>query len=84
MTFAKSISTLSLALAMIGGAVMLAPSSATAGTAKKANSGFISNGALGHNNIPCSKRGGTDKNCRVGPPVNPPSRGCSKITMCRG
>jgi hypothetical protein len=84
MTTIKVLSTLSLALAMIGGALVLTPSSASAGTVKKANSGFISNPALGHNNIPCSKRGGTDKNCRVGPPVNPPSRGCSKITLCRG
>ncbi|MBW8889902.1 MAG: hypothetical protein JF616_19250 [Fibrobacteres bacterium] len=83
MTFVQSLSTLSLAFAMIGGAVLLAPSTSTAGTAK-ANSGFISIGALKHDAIPCSKRGGTDKNCRVGPPVNPPSRGCSAITRCRG
>jgi hypothetical protein len=79
MTIIKALSTLSLALTMIGGAVMLAPSTVKAG-------GFISNGALKHNNIPCSVRGGTSNNCRVGTPANPPSkiRPCLKIQRCRG
>lgn len=77
MTFYKTLSTLSFALAMIAGAVMFAPSSAKAGN-------FISIGALKHNNIPCSDRTGTSKNCRPGPPSNPHTRGCSAITRCRG
>jgi hypothetical protein len=79
MTLSKTLPALAFAFAMIGGAVMLAPSSA-----KAANSGFISIGALKHNNIPCSERGGTAKNCRPGAQANPHTRGCSKITMCRG
>jgi len=77
MTIYKTLSTLSFALAMIAGAVMFAPSSAKAG-------GFISNGALKRNGISCSDRAHTSQNCRPGKPANPPSRGCSKITLCRG
>jgi len=79
MTTIKALSTLSLALAMMGGVLVLTPSSAKAGQ-------FISNGALKHNNIPCSVRGGTSNNCRVGTPANPPSktRPCLKIQRCRG
>jgi hypothetical protein len=77
MTIIKSLSTLSLALAMMGGVVVLTPSSAKAGQ-------FISNPALGHNVITCSVRGGTTNNCRPGKQANPPTRGCSKIAMCRG
>ena len=79
MTIIKALSTLSLSLTMIGGAVMLAPSTVRAGS-------FISNGALKHNNIPCSVRGGTSNNCRVGAPANPPPkiRPCLKIQRCRG
>ncbi|MBW8890236.1 MAG: hypothetical protein JF616_20980 [Fibrobacteres bacterium] len=81
MNIAKSLSALTLAFAIIGGAVMIAPASSHAG-----NSGFISNGALKHNNIPCSVRGGTSNNCRVGTPANPPPkiRPCLKIQRCRG
>jgi hypothetical protein len=68
MNIAKSLSALSLAVAIIGGAVMLAPSSAKAG-------GFISNGALRADQIRHNS-----------PPqqANKHTRGCSKITMCRG
>ncbi|MEO7424046.1 MAG: rapid alkalinization factor family protein [Fibrobacteria bacterium] len=81
MNIANAFSTLSLAVAIVGGAFMLTPSTSHAG-----NSGFISNPALGHNNIPCSVRNGTSNNCRVGKPANPPPkiRPCLKIQKCRG
>ncbi len=69
MTITKTLSTLSLALAIIGGAVVLAPSSAKAGS-------FISFDALKHNNA--------GKNTRPGAQANPHTRGCSAITRCRG
>jgi hypothetical protein len=70
MNIAKSLSALSLAFTMIGGAAMLAPSTAHAG------SGFISFDALKHNNA--------GKNTRPGAQANPHTRGCSAITRCRG
>lgn len=81
MNIAKSLSALSFAVALIGSAVMIAPASSHAG-----NSGFISNGALGHDNIPCSVRNGTSSNCRPGTPANPPPkfRPCLKSQRCRG
>jgi hypothetical protein len=68
MNLFKILPTLSLALALIGGAVMFAPSTAKAG-------GFISNRALRadqirHNSPPQQ--------------ANPHTRGCSAITRCRG
>lgn len=75
--------TLSLAFAMIGGALVLTPSSTEA--ASNAKSGqHISYDALKKGGIPCSKRGASAKNCRVGEPANPYKRGCNKITRCRG
>jgi hypothetical protein len=81
MKITKSLSAVAFAVAMIGSAVMIAPASSHAG-----NSGFISNPALGHNNIPCSVKNGTSNNCRVGKQANPPSkiRPCLKIQRCRG
>jgi hypothetical protein len=77
MTLSKTLSTLSFALTLMGGAIVLAPSSAEAG-------GRISNGALSKNNIPCNIRNGTQNNCRVGAPANPWKRPCSAIQRCRG
>jgi hypothetical protein len=68
MTFFKTIPALSLALALIGGAVMFAPSSAEAG-------GFISNAAL---------RANTIRHNAPAKQANPHTRGCSAITRCRG
>jgi hypothetical protein len=79
MNIANTISALSLAFAMIGGAVMIAPAPAHA-----ANSGFISFGALKKDQVPCSKRGASAQNCRPGKQANPHTRGCSAITRCRG
>ena len=79
MNIAKSLSGLTIAFAILAGAAMIAPAPTHAGQ-------FISNGALKHNNIPCSVRGGTSNNCRVGTPANPPPkiRPCLKIQRCRG
>jgi len=77
MTLSKILPAFSLALAMIGTAVVIAPSPAKAG-------GHISNGALAHDRIPCSDRGPAKANCRPGAPANHHTRGCSAITRCRG
>ncbi|XP_030545929.2 protein RALF-like 22 [Rhodamnia argentea] len=45
---------------------------------------YISYGALRRNSVPCSRRGASYYNCRAGAPSNPYSRGCSRITRCRG
>ncbi|KAI3423233.1 uncharacterized protein J3R85_011196 [Psidium guajava] len=45
---------------------------------------YISYGALRRNSVPCSRRGASYYNCRGGAPSNPYSRGCSRITRCRG
>lgn len=68
MILSKTIPTLSLALAMIGGAVMFAPSAAKA-------AGIISNGAL---------RANTIRHNSPPQQANPHTRGCSAITRCRG
>ncbi|XAR48698.1 hypothetical protein NMG60_11031597 [Bertholletia excelsa] len=44
---------------------------------------YISYGALSRNTVPCSRRGASYYNCRVGAQANPYSRGCSRITRCR-
>lgn len=75
MNIAKSLSALSLAVAIIGGAVVSAPSSAKAG-------GFISFNALKHDNIPTDRN--HRQNTRPGAQANPHTRGCSAITRCRG
>lgn len=72
MTISKTISTLSLALAMIGGAVLIAPSQAEAG-----NNGHISYDAL-------KKNQGGKNATRPGQPANKYNRGCSAIQKCRG
>lgn len=77
MTLFKTISTLSIALTFMGGLAVFAPSSASAAD-------HISNGALKRNNIPCSIRGGTQNNCRVGAPVNKWTRPCTAQQRCRG
>jgi hypothetical protein len=69
MNIAKSLSALSLAIAIVGGSVMLAPSSA------EAAGKFISIDALKKNHANNKSRP---------TPSNPHTRGCSKITMCRG
>ncbi|KAJ6380281.1 hypothetical protein OIU76_016857 [Salix suchowensis] len=45
---------------------------------------YVSYGALQKNNVPCSKRGASYYNCQNGAQANPYSRGCSRITRCRG
>ncbi|CAK7333175.1 unnamed protein product [Dovyalis caffra] len=45
---------------------------------------YVSYGALRRNNVPCSRRGASYYNCRAGAQANPYSRGCSRITRCRG
>jgi hypothetical protein len=72
MTISKTISTLSLAFAMVGGYLVFAPSKAEAG-----NNGFISYDAL-------KKNQGGKKDTRPGQPANKYNRGCSAITRCRG
>ncbi|KAJ8766257.1 hypothetical protein K2173_022316 [Erythroxylum novogranatense] len=49
-----------------------------------ATSRYISYGALRRNSVPCSRRGASYYNCRPGAQANPYSRGCSRITRCRG
>ncbi|GAV74901.1 RALF domain-containing protein [Cephalotus follicularis] len=44
---------------------------------------YISYGALRRNSVPCSRRGASYYNCRLGGQANPYSRGCSRITRCR-
>jgi hypothetical protein len=72
MNITKTLSTLSLAFAMIGGTLVFAPSKAEA-----ANNGHISFDALKKNQI---GKNGT----RPGQPANKWNRGCSAITRCRG
>ncbi len=77
MKIANTLSTLSLALALFGGALVIAPTKVEA-----ANNGHISYGALNPNKVNQSVlRPG---NSRPGQPVNKYTRGCSKINMCRG
>ena len=77
MKIAKTLSTLSLAFAMVGGYLVFAPSQAEAG-----NKGHISYEALKRNNINTGHK--NPGNSRPGQPANKYNRGCSKITMCRG
>ncbi|GAB2277456.1 hypothetical protein Dimus_012162 [Dionaea muscipula] len=49
-----------------------------------ATSRYISYGSLDKNRIPCSRRGASYYNCRIGASANPYTRGCSAITRCRG
>jgi hypothetical protein len=72
MQISKTISTLSLALTMFGGALLIAPSQAEAG-----NNGFISFDAL-------KKNQAGKKDTRPGKPANNWTRGCSAINKCRG
>lgn len=44
---------------------------------------YISYGAMRRNSVPCSRRGASYYNCRLGSPANPYSRGCSAIARCR-
>ncbi|XP_051212229.1 uncharacterized protein [Lolium perenne] len=46
--------------------------------------GYISYGALSANTVPCSERGLSYYNCQPGGEVNPYTRGCSAIALCRG
>lgn len=73
----KALSALSFAFTLMGGAIVVAPSSVDA-------AGHISNEALRKNNIPCSVRGGNQNNCRVGNEANKWTRPCSKQQRCRG
>ncbi|KAK1317654.1 Rapid alkalinization factor [Acorus calamus] len=45
---------------------------------------YISYGSLKRDSVPCSRRGASYYNCRPGAQANPYSRGCSRITRCRG
>ncbi|KAJ7972942.1 rapid alkalinization factor-like [Quillaja saponaria] len=45
---------------------------------------YISYRALQRNTVPCSRRGSSYYNCKVGAEANPYARGCSAITQCRG
>ena len=45
---------------------------------------YISYNALRRDSVPCSRRGASYYNCRPGAQGNPYSRGCSRITQCRG
>jgi hypothetical protein len=69
MKIAKTLSTLSLAFAMVGGYLVFAPAKAEA-------KGHISYDALRKNN--------NSKNNRPGQPANKWNRGCSAIHKCRG
>jgi hypothetical protein len=72
MSITKTLSTLSLAFAMVGGTLVFAPSKAEAG-----NNGHISYDAL-------RKNQGGKKDTRPGQPANKYNRGCSAIQKCRG
>lgn len=48
-----------------------------------ATSNYISYQALRSNSIPCSRRGSSYYNCRVGSQANPYSRQCTTLTQCR-
>jgi hypothetical protein len=69
MNITKYFSALSIAFALIGGAVMMTPSSAHAGK-------FISFDALKKNTA------NTKGNNRPGKQANPHTRGCSDIARC--
>jgi hypothetical protein len=71
MQISKTLSALSLAFALVGGAIVIAPSQAEAG-----NNGHINYDAL--------KKNHANKNTRPGQPVNKWTRGCSAINKCRG
>jgi hypothetical protein len=79
MNISKLITSASLAFAIVGGSMVLTPSSAVA-AGKKGD--FISYGALNKNRVPCSKRGGSHVNCSPGAQANPYKRGCSKASGC--
>ena len=72
MQISKTLSALSLAFALVGGAIVIVPSQAEA-----ANNGHISYDAL-------KKNQGGKKDTRPGKPANKYNRGCSKINHCRG
>ncbi|CAN6363617.1 unnamed protein product [Urochloa humidicola] len=46
--------------------------------------GYLSYRALRRDSVPCSRRGDSYYNCRPAAAANPYSRGCSRITRCRG
>ncbi|KAK7396877.1 hypothetical protein VNO78_18039 [Psophocarpus tetragonolobus] len=48
-----------------------------------ATSQYISYKALQRNTVPCSRRGASYYNCKVGAEANPYTRGCPTITRCR-
>ncbi|CAO2142633.1 unnamed protein product [Urochloa humidicola] len=54
------------------------------GRALYGSSKYISYHALQGDNVPCSRRGDSYYNCRPSGAANPYSRGCSRITRCRG
>lgn len=75
MTLFKTLPILSLAFTLIGGTVMLAPTSAKA-------AGHISFDALKKNNIPQGNK--NKNNTRPGAQANKWNRGCNAINRCRG
>lgn len=79
MNISNIITSASLALAIFGGAMAIAPSSAHAG----GKSTFISYDALKKNRVPCSKKGASASNCKPGGQANPYQRGCSDISRCK-
>lgn len=77
MQITKTLSALSLAFALVGGAIVIAPSQAEAG-----NNGHISYEALKRNFVPTGHK--NQGNGRAGNQANKYTRGCSKINHCRG
>ncbi|MEO6097905.1 MAG: rapid alkalinization factor family protein [Fibrobacteria bacterium] len=74
MNISKLITSFSLALAIVGGAMTLTPTSAVAA----GNGSFISFDALNKNKVPCRNKA----NCSPGKKANPHTRGCSKQSRC--
>lgn len=79
MSISKISTSATLAFAFIGGAIVLAPSNVEA-AGKKSSSKFIKYEVL--KPVPCSKRGSSSSNRKIGPPANDWNRGCSDITRC--
>ncbi len=92
MTIIKKLALSALALAALAGSAhAAAPAAPPAPTPlsrtemtniRGEGSTYISYGALGKNNVPCSKRGLSYYNCQPGAQANPYTRGCSVISRC--
>jgi hypothetical protein len=77
MQITKTLSALSLAFALVGAAIVIAPSQANAG-----NNGHISYEALKRNFVPTGHK--NPGNGRAGQQANKYNRGCSAINRCGG